>query len=72
MEVIDFSQDPAKADILAAKIAEIPGLKRRGNRLWRISLGPIGDWTTFRKAAWPVYSKVYNQLRAICLELFPA
>ena len=72
LEVADFSQDSAKADFLAAKFAEIPGLKRRGNRLWRISLGPIGDLTTFRKAAWPVYSKVYYQLRAICLELFPA
>ena len=70
LEFIDIARDSAKADILAARITEIPGLKRRGNRLWRVSLGPIGDLATFRKAAWPVYVRVYNQLRAICLEIF--
>ena len=58
------------AAILSAKIGEIPGLKRRGDNLWRLSLGPIGDLATFRKAAWPTYVRVYNQLRAICLEIF--
>ena len=67
---IDIARDSAKADILAARITEIPGLKRRGNRLWRVSLGPIGSLPTFRKAAWPIYVRVYNQLRAICLEIF--
>ena len=70
LEFIDIARDSAKADILAARITEIPGLKRRGNRLWRASLEPIGDLATFRKAAWPVYVRVYNQLRAICLEIF--
>ena len=70
LEFTDIARDPDKADILAARITEIPGLKRRGNRLWRVSLGPIGSLPTFRKAAWPIYVRVYNQLRAICLEIF--
>ena len=70
LEFIDIARDSVKADILAARITEIPGLKRRGNRLWRASLEPIGDLATFRKAAWPVYVRMYNQLRAICLEIF--
>ena len=70
LELEFFSLHHANAALLSARIGEIPGLKRRGDNLWRLSLGPIGDLATFRKVAWPTYVKVYNQLRAICLEIF--
>ena len=70
LELELFSLHHANAAILSAKISEIPGLKRRSDNLWRLSLGPIGDLATFRKTAWPTYVRVYNQLRAICLEIF--
>ena len=72
LQLHDFSQDSAKVAVLSAKLGTIPGLKRRSDGFWRISLGPIGNLAAFRKAAWPVYVRVYNQIRAICLEIFPS
>ena len=72
LQLHDVSQNSAKAAVLSAKFGTIPGLKRRGDGFWRISLGPIGNLAAFRKAAWPVYVSVYNRLRAICLEIFPS
>lgn len=62
----------SKSAILSARIGELPGLKRRrgAEGVWYISLGPVNDLAAFRKTAWPVYVRIYNALRAICLEIF--
>ena len=69
-ELWDHSSDKSQNDLLAAKIGEIPELKRLNDKHWQVDVGPINDMATFRKKAWSVYVKVRNQLHAICIEIY--